>query len=171
MSYINYISINLEKYVNMIKLSSTWVKKKKCSLDYITPQLWLYLFSPILSQISWKSCLLSQQSDFNSHNSTKWPHNYTKWIFAKVINILVPKSSRCFHHLSYLTFWYHCKMLATCSFIKHSSICFCGTFFFWFSYYIHNFSMSLPPQPVPLPWNGLSHLYPYLSVQCYPLVI
>lgn len=43
------------------------LKKKKCSLDYITLQLWPSLSSPILSQIFWKNFLCLQQCHFNSH--------------------------------------------------------------------------------------------------------
>lgn len=99
----------------------------------MTLQLWLYLSSPVLSQISGETFLCSQPSDFNSCNSTKRPHNHTKLVSAKVINTLIPKSTRHFSLFNNLT-WpvskYNWKMLATCSFTKYSSICFCDTLLF-----------------------------------------
>ena len=140
--------------------------KRKSSLDYMTLQLWLYLSSPVLSQISGETFLCSQPSDFNSCNSTKRPHSYTKLVSAKVINTLIPKFTRHFSLFNNLT-WpvskYNWKMLATCSFTKHSSICFCDTllfcFFFFLPYLPHHKCSWHPAPPIPLPWNGLSHLH------------
>ena len=111
----------------------------------MTLQLWLYLSSPVLSQISGETFLCSQPSDFNSCNSTKRPHSYTKLVSAKVINTLIPKFTRHFSLFNNLT-WpvskYNWKMLATCSFTKHSSICFCDTLLFCFFFFSHTFHIT-----------------------------
>lgn len=82
-----------------MKFRSFWIKTKKFSL-YYSPTVALFLFHPHLNVLEELSMLTAIW--FYSHNCTKWAHNYTKWIFAKVINILVPKSIKCFH---YLFFW------------------------------------------------------------------
>lgn len=129
--------------------------KRKSSVNCTTLQLWLYLSSPVLSQISGETSLCSQPSDFNSCNSTKRRHDYTKLVSAKAINTLIPKSTRHFSLFNNLT-WpvskYNWKMLATRSFTKNSSICFCDTLLFcfvlvFFSPYLLHHKCSWHPAP------------------------
>lgn len=88
MSYINYISINLEKYVNMIKLSSTWVKKKNALLTILLPNYGFIFFFPssakslervVYSHNNQTSTLTTLQNDLTTTQSEFLPKSSISW--------------------------------------------------------------------------------------------